>query len=50
MSRKKWGWIRSYKALMHLTTAHAEEGAIYRVVAMVENTEIQKYTKMFTLI
>lgn len=41
MSRKKWGGIHSYKALMHLTTAHAEEGAIYRVVAMVEN--IQKF-------
>lgn len=50
MSRKKWGGIRSYKAWMHLTTAYAEEGAVYRVVAMVENTEIQKYTKTFTLI
>lgn len=37
--REKWG-IRSYKALMHLTTAYAEEGAMYRVVAMVENTEV----------
>lgn len=32
--------MRSYKALMHLTTAYAEEGAMYRVVAMVENTEV----------
>lgn len=34
---------------MHLITAYAEEGAIYRVVAMVENTEIQKYLPSFKL-
>ena len=34
---------------MHLTTTYLED-AVYRVVAMVENREIFKYTELSTLI
>lgn len=31
---------------MHLTTVYSEEGAVYKVVAMVEHSEILKYKRL----
>lgn len=43
------GW-EVYKVLMHLTTVYSEESAMCKVMAMVEHSEILKYTEMFMVI